>query len=46
MRYGECCEVCKLDDSQTCTPGPNNTLYIYKKIIKKKKKHKSQKEKC
>ena len=26
MCYGECCEVCKTDDSQTYTPGANNTL--------------------
>ena len=32
MCYGECCEVCKPGDSQTCTPGANNTLYVYKKI--------------
>ena len=42
MCYGECYEVCKPDDSQTCTPGANNTLYvnkiINKKIIKMKKK--------
>ena len=25
---GECCEVCKPGDSQTCTPGANNTLYV------------------
>ena len=31
MCYGECCEVCKPGDSQTCTPGANNTLYVYKK---------------
>ena len=29
MCYGECCEVCKPGDSQTCTPGANNTLYVY-----------------
>ena len=34
MCYGECCEVCKPGDSQTCTPGANNTLYVYKKIKK------------
>ena len=28
MCYGESCEVCKSDDSQTCTPGVNNTLYV------------------
>ena len=28
--YGECCEVCKPGDSQTCTPGANNTLYVNK----------------
>ena len=26
--YGECCEVCEPDDSQTCTPGADNTLYV------------------
>ena len=30
MCYGGCCEVCKPDDSQTCTPGANNTLYVNK----------------
>ena len=35
MCYGECCEVCKLDDSQTCTPGAKNTFYVYKKIKNK-----------
>ena len=30
MCYGECCEVCKPGDSQTCTPGDKNTLYVYK----------------
>ena len=38
MRYGECCEVCKPGDSQTCTPGANNTLYVNLKEKKKKKK--------
>ena len=28
MCYGECCEVCKPGDSQICTPGANNTLYV------------------
>ena len=28
MCYGECCEVCKPGDSQTCTHGTNNTLYV------------------
>ena len=28
MCYGECCEVCKPGDSQTCTPGDNNALYV------------------
>ena len=37
MCYGECCEVCKPGDSQTCTPGDKNILYVYKKIKKKKK---------
>ena len=32
--YGECCEVCKSDNSQTCTPMANNTLYVnFKKVI-------------
>ena len=35
MCYGECCEVCKLGDSRTCTPGANNKLYVN---LKKKKK--------
>ena len=35
VRYGECCEVCKPGDSQTCTPGANNTLYVYLKNKKK-----------
>ena len=29
MGYDECCEICKPDDSQTCTPGDKNTLYVY-----------------
>ena len=29
MCYDECCEMCKPDDSQTCTPGDKNTLYVY-----------------
>ena len=28
MCYGECCELCKTDDSQTCTPEANNILYV------------------
>lgn len=31
MCYGECCEMCKLDDSQTCILGANNTLQVKKK---------------
>ena len=31
MCYGECRELCKTDDSQTCTPRPNNTLHANKK---------------
>ena len=27
--YDECCEMCKPGDSQTCTPGDKNTLYVY-----------------
>ena len=42
MYYGECCEVCKPGDSQTCTPGDTNTLYVYKKI-KNKKQNKQKK---
>ena len=34
MYYGECCEVCKPGNSQTCTPGANNTFYVNKKIKK------------
>ena len=30
MCYGECCEMCKPDNSQTCTPGANNALYVNK----------------
>ena len=26
MCYGECCELCKTDESQTCTPETSNTL--------------------
>ena len=29
---GECCEMCKPGDSQTCTPRDKNTLYVYKKF--------------
>ena len=32
MCYDECCEVCKSGDSQTCTPGANNTSYVNKKL--------------
>ena len=39
MCYGECCEVCKPGDSQTCTPGNKNTLYVYKKCLKINKKN-------
>ena len=28
MCYGQCCELCKTDDSETCTPETNNTLYF------------------
>ena len=38
MCFCECCEVCKPGNSQTCTPGDKNTLYVYKKfknLIKK-----------
>ena len=30
MCYDECCELFKTDDSQTCTPEANNTLYVDK----------------
>ena len=34
--YGECCEMCKPDDLETCTPEANNTLYVNKnKFLKK-----------
>ena len=36
MCYGECCEMCKPDDSQTCTSGANNTLYVNKNNFLKK----------
>ena len=36
MCFGECCEVCKPGDSQTCSPGDKNILYVYKKKFKKK----------
>lgn len=35
MCYGECYEASKADDSQTCTPGANNTLHVNKKKKKK-----------
>ena len=35
MCYAECCEMCKPGDSQTCTPGTNNTLYVNQKKFKK-----------
>lgn len=28
MCYGESCESCKTDDSQTCIPETNDTLYV------------------
>ena len=28
MCYGEHYELCKTDESQTCTPEPNNTLFV------------------
>ena len=28
MCCGECCEMCKPGECQTCTPGSNNTLYV------------------
>ena len=31
MCYGECYELCKTDESQTCTPETNNTLSVNKK---------------
>ena len=36
MGYGECCELCKADDSQTCAPEANNTVYVN---LKKKEKN-------
>ena len=36
MCYGECCELCETDESQTCTPETNNTFYV--NFFKKKKK--------
>ena len=33
MCYGEHCELCQTDESQTCTPETNNTLYVNKKRI-------------
>ena len=39
MCYGECCEVCKPDDSQTCTPGANNTEYVNKNNFFKKEQN-------
>ena len=37
MCYGECCELYKTDESETCTPETNNTLYVNKnKEIKNK----------
>ena len=38
MCYGECYEVCKPGNSQTCTPGAHNTLYVNKKKLYKKMK--------
>ena len=38
MCYGECYKVCKPGDSQTCTSGANNTLYVNKRILKRKEK--------
>ena len=34
MCYGECYEMCKPDDSQTCTPGENNILHVNKNFFK------------
>lgn len=28
MCYNECCELCKTEESHTCNPGINNTLYV------------------
>lgn len=37
MCYGECHELCKTDESQTCPPEADNTLYVNKnKSIKNK----------
>ena len=39
MCYGEHCELCKTDESQTSTPETNNTSYVNKKTkIKKLRK--------
>ena len=40
MYSGECCEVCKSGNSQTCTPEAKNTLYVDIKIKKMKQKNK------
>ena len=43
MCYDECYEMCKPDDSQTCTPGENNILYVnfkkFKTFLKGNKTH-------
>ena len=36
MCNGECCELCKTDESQTCAPDTNNTLYV--NFLKKERK--------
>ena len=33
MCHGERCELCKADESQTCTPETNNTLNVNKKYV-------------
>ena len=38
MCYGECHELCKTDESQTCTPETNNTLYVNVKKLEKKRR--------
>ena len=35
--YGECCELCKTDESRTCTPETNNTVYVNKTRKEKEK---------
>jgi len=41
--YGECCELCKTDESQTGTPEINNTLYVNNKQNKRTQKNRTKK---